>query len=133
MQVSLDFAKGKNSGAVPLDKSVQSVGNLAPGARRTVTFRLRPTPDTAGATLSWVAAATTADGRGAQASGTTKVVAAGASLAGVLGGPGTDRCRRRLLLVGGGRARLPQAGGRRAQGRQVSPLRQGVRGRAVRD
>lgn len=84
VQVALDFAQGKTSGALPLNKSVQSVGNLAPGASRSVTFRLRPKPQTAETTLSWVAATTTADGRGAQASGTTKVTAAGTSLAGPL-------------------------------------------------
>lgn len=84
VQVSLDFAQGKRSAMVPIDKAVQFVGNLAPGAARTLTFRLRPTTETVGSTLSWLAAATTADGRGAQASGQTKVLTPGAGRAGVL-------------------------------------------------
>lgn len=84
VQVSLDFAKDKRGGMLPMDKTVHSVGNLAPGAARTVTFRLRPSQDTVGAELSWVAAATTADGRGAQANGVTKVLDASSAVGEVL-------------------------------------------------
>lgn len=84
VQVSLDFTHGKAGGAVPVGTPVLSIGNLEPGRPREVKFRLRPTSSTVGQTMRWIAAATSADGDGAQSNGSMTIVKPGEAIGAVL-------------------------------------------------